>query len=264
MTSAAPRTAFVTGAASQGIGRSISIRLAQDGFSVALNDIPSQEEKLSELGKEIESIYGANSSQRCVVTLGDVSSEGDVKRMFDEVVNQLGGLDVMVANAGIYIAMKPILETSLDAFDRVMSVNVRGMFLCYQYAASQMIKQGRGGRIIGASSLVGKQGSPSATAYSTSKFAIRGLTQSVAQDLGKFGITVNAYAPGAISSDMLRNMANDTDDPPALIKSQAEVAAVKRVGEPEDVAGLVSFLASDSSSFMTGQTLTIDGGRYFD
>lgn len=184
-----PGIAIVTGA-SRGIGRAIACRLVRDGFKVALNDLPSQRRELEALRSEI-----SQSGNDTFVSPADVSVEGEVKAMINEVVSNMGGLDVMVANAGICIT-KPLTETTNEDFGRILSINVNGTFLCYKYAALQMIKQGRGGSILGAASLASKQGWPLLGAYSSSKFAIRGLTQVAAQEFGRYGIRVNAYAPG--------------------------------------------------------------------
>ncbi|KAE9401212.1 NAD(P)-binding protein [Gymnopus androsaceus JB14] len=125
--------------------------------------------------------------------------------MVDTVTKNLGGLDVMVANAGILnTTAKPITEYPAEEWERIFSINTRGVFFCYKYAAKQLITQGRGGRIIGASSIAGKRAAAYHSAYSASKFAVRGLTQSAALELGEHGITVNAYAPGFIRTAMSR------------------------------------------------------------
>ncbi|KAF7328666.1 NAD-binding protein [Mycena sanguinolenta] len=159
---------LVTGAA-QGIGRSIALRLADDGFNVAVNDILNNSEKLDALVSEIQE-KGRTSSKY----VADVSQDEQVKTMVDDVVARHGSLDVMVANAGIAGILAPLTENN---WDRVMNINARGTFLCYKYAGIQMIKQGRGGRIIGASSMAGKQGHAMGGTYCASKFAVRGLTQ---------------------------------------------------------------------------------------
>ncbi|KAJ3512237.1 hypothetical protein NLJ89_g3631 [Agrocybe chaxingu] len=256
--------ALVTGA-SRGIGRSTALRLSRDGFKLALNDLPSSKGLLEEVQREIIK----NGGQAMTVP-GDVSVEKDVESMVTNVAEAYGGLDVMVANAGIAI-IGPLVESTTQDFERVLSVNVIGMYHCYKYAALQMIKQGRGGRIIGASSIAGKQGWPFASFYSASKFAVRGLTQSAALELGKHGITVNAYAPGGVATKMLEDVGSDlmghfansrfstTEDRAQLVGS-----ANGRHTTPEEVADLVAFLASKESEPITGQTLSINGGLYFD
>ncbi|KAH9975422.1 hypothetical protein BGW80DRAFT_1436596 [Lactifluus volemus] len=216
--------ALVTGAA-RGIGRAIALRLADDGFDVAVNDLPNTPE-LVKLVKEIEA-----KGRRAIAALGDVSIESAVADMIQQTVGELGSLDVMVANAGIVI-IEEFLSTSVEAFDKQMAVNARSVMLCYQHAARQMISQGRGGRIIGASSMAGKQATELLFAYSATKFAIRGMTQSAAAALGKYKITVNAYAPGGIETRL----------------------PVGRTGQPDEVAQLVSYFASKEAGFVTGQS----------
>ncbi|KAI0002511.1 hypothetical protein BJV74DRAFT_816259 [Russula compacta] len=170
----------------------------------------------------------------------------------------------MVANAGIVI-YKPFLETTINDYDRLMAINARSTMLCYKYAAEQMVAQGRGGRIIGACSAAGKQGAGIVSAYCASKFAIRGLTQSAAHDLGKHNITVNAYAPGTIDTHMVDELIALYGAKPGSDKGTALVnTPIQRIGTPKEVAALVSYLASDSSGFLTGQCVSINGGYFFD
>ncbi|KAG9309625.1 acetoin reductase family protein [Chiua virens] len=187
--------ALITGSA-QGIGRGIALRLANDGYDIALNDVLSKRDELRAVAGDIEQI-----GRRTLLVPADVSVEEEVKGMIQEVVKELGSLDVMIANAGI-ARIATLVSTELADWEQVMAINARGPFLCYKYAAQQMIKQGRGGRIIGASSIQGLRGQPFHAAYCASKFAIRGLTHSAAQELGRYNITVNCYAPGTIITEM--------------------------------------------------------------
>ncbi|KAG1874902.1 hypothetical protein F4604DRAFT_1903789 [Suillus subluteus] len=247
--------ALITGSA-QGIGRSIALRLARDGFNVALNDLPSKDAKLELVATEIESLRET------------------IKEMVDDAVAKLGGLDVMVANAGV-VTVASLVSSTVESWDHTFSVNARGPYLCYKYAAMRMIEQGRGGRIIGASSIAGKIGFPYNSSYTASKFAIRGLTQAAAFDkdlltaieLGQYGITVNAYAPGAIQTPMsklakiMMDESGNADytrlvDDPCLRKwlmSLLENVPIKHIGQPEDIASIVSYLASKEAHFITGQ-----------
>ncbi|RDB27112.1 Diacetyl reductase [(S)-acetoin forming] [Hypsizygus marmoreus] len=237
--------AFVTGA-SQGIGRAIALRLADDGFDVALNDLPSSKDKLDAVSKEITA-----KGRRTWIALGDISVEDNVQSMISTVVENLGQLDVMVANAGICLS-KPVLDTTVADWDRLFSVNVRGTFLCYKYAAAQMIKQGHGGRIIGASSIAGQEGFLEMSAYSGTKFAIRGLTQSASKEWGPHNITVNVYCPGAIETEMLENLGKQAGSVEKFYEFNRSLAPVGYNGTPDDVANVVSFLASKESHFITG------------
>jgi len=251
--------AFVTGAA-QGLGLSIALRLAEDGFDVAVNDIPSKTTQLQDVVSQIE-----GKGKRAMALPGDVAKDDDVKDMISRVVETLGGIDVMVANAGIALH-KTFLETSTEEWDRIMSINLRGVMLCYKYAAIQMIKQGRGGRIIGASSQAGKKGSTNLSAYSASKFAVRGLTQSAALELAEHKITVNAYAPGFI----ITALANHPDDalyglkPGGTIKKMFGLPLDSPEAGPDTIASIVSYLAKPESYFITGQTILVNGGVTFD
>ncbi|KAI0927677.1 hypothetical protein AcW1_007150 [Taiwanofungus camphoratus] len=256
-------TAIVTGSAN-GIGRAIAIRLAEDGFNIALFDLPSTEASLLAVAEEIKQ----RTDRRTLQILGDVSLEEDVKELVGAVVKEWGGLDVMVANAGVGLS-RPFHETTVEDFDRLVNVNQRGTFLCYKYAAVQMIKQGRGGRILGACSVAGKKGLAENAVYSSTKFAIRGLTQSAAMEYGKFGITVNAYSPGAIETVMLRGMDEATTQrngslTGSWMKSLIGTTFLGRNGEPRDVVGTVSFLVSKDAAFITGQSINICGGYAFD
>ncbi|KAK7458077.1 hypothetical protein VKT23_009983 [Stygiomarasmius scandens] len=258
------RIALVTGAA-QGIGKALALRLAKDGLVVAINDLPRMEEKLNAVAEEIRA-FGKDTS----IHFADVSSEEEVKNMINGVVEKHGGLDVMIANAGICM-MAPFLETTTEIWDKTFAVNARSTFLCYKYAAEHMVKQGRGGRIIGASSFAGKSGvqHQSLTAYVGTKFAVRGLTQAAAGELGKYGITVNAYAPGLVDTELAQRYVDKHAkeygmEPKQFADAYYATVPVRHGGFPEDVAGLVSYLASEEASFITGQTVSINGGVFCD
>lgn len=247
------RIALVTGC-SQGIGRAIVLRLASDGYNIAMNDLSVQSEALFALREELVSKFP---EQQFIVVIANVSVEDEVQRMFEATINQLGGLDVLVANAGCCGTLIALTETPLSHLESLLDVNIKGTFLCFQHAARQMIKQGRGGRIIGASSQAGKQGCPMLAAYSASKFAVRGLTQAAAAEWGPHGITVNSYAPGAVVTEMTRALPKAIGlDVDKFFEEQANIPPLKRNGGPEDIAGVVSFLASKDSSYMTGQTVS--------
>ncbi|KAF8129510.1 hypothetical protein EV363DRAFT_1399846 [Boletus edulis] len=256
--------ALVTGSAS-GIGRAIAVRLANDGYDIALNDLAVNKANLDAAKEEINTEYP---ERRVCMLVADVSIEEEVKNMVNGAVEALGRLDVMVANAGI-LRSGSIFETTVEDFDAVLAVNVRGTFLCYKYAAQKMIDLGIKGRIIGASSLAGKKGHAFLSAYSTSKFAVRGLTQTTAIEVGKHGITVNAYAPGLVETPMLDSLQEDmvkhTGDKGGIVEPLKAMAAVGYLGTTKDVANLVGYLVSPEAHLISGACfISIDGGTYFD
>ncbi|KAF9069468.1 hypothetical protein BDP27DRAFT_1363309 [Rhodocollybia butyracea] len=239
--------AFITGS-SQGIGKAIALRLAADGFDIALNDLPSKLEQLKDVEKEIQALQ-----RKTGIFVGDVSNEDSVKSVIESAVKQLGSLDVCVANAGVF-TNRSILDTPAEEWDRVFAINARGPFLCYKYAAIQMVSQGRGGRIIGACSLSGRRGRRGGVSYCGTKFAVRGMTQSAALDLAQYGITVNAYAP-------INDVIGDDHDG-SKHKEYIQSIPLGRAAEPSDISNLVSFIASKESSYITGQMFDVNGGAF--
>jgi len=263
MSSHSTETAIITGSA-QGIGRAIAIRLARDGYNIVVSDLSTQAKLMNEVVSEIQANGG-----KAIAVSADVSQEADVENLVQKTVSEFGGLNVMVANAGVAV-LTPILETSMEEWERVFSINVKGTLLCYKAAAKEMMKNPeKGGRIIGACSLAGKKSAALCSTYGSSKFAIRCLTQSAAAEWGPFNITVNGYAPGLIETPMLLSMdsrigkltgAGDQ----AYMEMMKGQTALRRIGAPDDIARVVSFLASKEAAFITGQTLSIDGGIWFD
>ncbi|KAL4251990.1 short-chain dehydrogenases/reductases (SDR) family protein [Abortiporus biennis] len=220
----------------------LHIRLASEGISVGLFDLPNQETLLQDLVKKIEGFGDV----KAISITGDVSVEEDIKSAIEKVVEVLGDLDIMVANAGI-APLASIMDMTNKEWKRVQSINLDGTMYCYKHAALQMIKQGHGGRIIGALSLAGKKALPNCCAYSTSKFAIRGLTQSAALDLQPYNITVNTYAPGHIDTPLVRS---GVEKIPAHLRPPS--------AKPDVVAALVAYLVKPEAYFVTGQSISID------
>ncbi|KAJ7481123.1 hypothetical protein B0H11DRAFT_2280378 [Mycena galericulata] len=251
------RVALVTGAA-HGIGRAIALHLAADGLDVALNDLATNTAQLDALVHEIEKL-----GRRAVAVTADVASEDAVRAMVESAVAALGRLDVMVANAGVGAnGAQSVMEASVENWEKCWQVNIRGVLLCYKYAARQMVKQGDGGRIIGASSICGVRGYAGIGGYCISKAAVRSLTQTTALELREYNITVNAYAPGVIETNMTAHEA-DKDHSPGFTLKQFFKIPDFRTGQPSDVAAVVSFLASPGSQFVTGQTISVDDGVHF-
>src|SRR3954447_12896828 len=230
------RSALVTGAA-QGIGRAIAERLRADGLAVTIADLPSSAPLLVELAAAL------GGPEQVLSVAVDVSDAAQVENAVQAHVDRFGGLDVMVANAGIAITA-PLVETTVQQWRRTMAVNLDGVFHCYQAAARQMIDQGRGGRIIGAGSVAAHRGGIWQSAYSASKFAVRGLTQSLAQELGEHGITVNAYSPGIVQTPMWDSI-DDAFTRRRGTATGSELAGwvdripLGRLETPDDVAGVV-------------------------
>jgi len=252
------RVAIVTGAA-QGIGEAIALRLATDGLDVVVSDLPAKREQLDLLVKRIET-----TGRRAIAVETDVSEENDVIALIDKTVEAFGGLDVMVANAGIGM-FKPMFDTSVDDLNTILSINVRGVMLCYKHAAVQMVKQDRGGRIIGASSGAAKKAVPNMAAYSASKFAVRGLTQACAAEWRKHRITVNTYAPGSILTPMVLHPDDEKNGGPASTAKLATGLPLDTPdAEPDVIADFVTYLIRPESYHITGQSVNIDGGLNYD
>jgi meso-butanediol dehydrogenase/(S,S)-butanediol dehydrogenase/diacetyl reductase len=248
--------AVVTGAG-RGIGRGIALRLARDGHAVAVNDV--NKAGAEAVAAEIDAAGG-----RAIATPADVTDRDAVFAMVDRAAAELGSVDVMVANAGI-AQVKTLLELTPDDLETMFRVNVFGVVYCMQAAAEKMIEQGTGGKIISAASIAAHSGFNLLGHYSATKFAVRALTQAAAKELAQHKITVNAYCPGIVGTDMWDLI--DEKMGPYLGNERGETLAqfsklitLGRVQTPDDVAGFVSYLAGPDSDYMTGQSVMIDGG----
>ncbi|WLR52307.1 3-oxoacyl-[acyl-carrier-protein] reductase [Bacillus tianshenii] len=239
------KTALVTGA-SRGIGRAIALELAKNGAKVAVNYAGS-EAKAQEVVETIKAEGG-----EAFAIQADVASSESVQAMIKEVISQFGALDILVNNAGI-TRDNLLMRMKEDEWDAVINTNLKGVFNCTKGVTRQMMRQ-RSGRIINIASIVGVSGNPGQANYVAAKAGVIGLTKTTAKELATRGITVNAVAPGFITTDMTDELAEETRE--ALL-SQIPLA---RLGQPEDIANVVRFLASDDSAYITGQTLHVDGG----
>ncbi|MCD1286132.1 MULTISPECIES: acetoin reductase [unclassified Brevibacterium] len=253
--------AVVTGSA-RGIGQGIAERLGADGHHVIVADLPTMREGVDETVAAIEKAGGTATG-----TEVDVTDQASVEALVATAVEAGGKLDVFVANAGI-AQVEPLIEYSKADFEKILDVNVTGVFLSYQAAAKQMIEQGNGGKIIGAASIVAFRPFALLSPYSATKWAVRGLTQGAAMEWAKHGITVNAYGPGIVGTAMWdlideKLAAEEGLAKGEAIKKYAGDILLGRVSVPEDVANLVSFLASEDSDYVTGQTMLVDGGMQF-
>ena len=250
------KVAIVTGGA-RGLGRAVAERLVGEGAAVCIMSIHEEnaEAAAREIGKP-----GAT-----LAVAGDVAVEADVRACVERTVSAFGRLDIMVNNAGV-IAVDSVIETSVEEWDRILATNLRGTFLGCREAARQMIRQGDGGRILNCSSGAGRRGAAMVAAYAASKFGVIGLTQSLAVELAKHRITVNAYCPGHVTStpmwDFLAERFGELNhvSPADIKKDVVHEAALDRSGTPQEIAGLVAYLATDEASFITGESVLIDGG----
>ncbi|EFB47112.1 3-oxoacyl-[acyl-carrier-protein] reductase [Staphylococcus aureus] len=241
------KSALVTGA-SRGIGRSIALQLAEEGYNVAVNYAGSKE-KAEAVVEEIKA-KGVDS----FAIQANVADADEVKAMIKEVVSQFGSLDVLVTNAGI-TRDNLLMRMKEQEWDDVIDTNLKGVFNCIQKATPQMLRQ-RSGAIINLSSVVGAVGNPGQANYVATKAGVIGLTKSAARELASRGITVNAVAPGFIVSDMTDALSDE------LKEQMLTQIPLARFGQDTDIANTVAFLASDKAKYITGQTIHVNGGMY--
>lgn len=239
------KSTIVTGA-SRGIGREIAILLGKEGAKVAVNYSGSKEkaEEVVELIKQ--------SGGEAFAIQANVSDAEQVKQMIDETLKSFGSIDMLVNNAGI-TRDNLLMRMKEDEWDDVMNINLKGVFLCTKAVTRQMMKQ-RAGKIVNLASIVGVTGNPGQANYVAAKAGVIGLTKTTAKELATRNITVNAVAPGFITTDM-------TDALPEDIKEQMLGSIpLGKLGSADDVAGAVAFLLSDDANYITGQTIHVDGG----
>jgi meso-butanediol dehydrogenase/(S,S)-butanediol dehydrogenase/diacetyl reductase len=253
------KVALVTGAG-QGIGRAIALRLARDGADVALVDINAT--KISQVAEEISGL-----GRKATVFVADVSQLDQVVAAVEHTYSALGGFDIIVNNAGV-AQVESLLEVTPEQVDRILKINVQGVLWGIQAAGKKFKSLGQGGKIINACSIAGHEGFALLGVYSATKFAVRALTQAAAKELASDGITVNAYCPGVVGTDMWveidQRMADITGAPVgATYQKYVGGIALGRAETPDDVAGFVSYLAGPDADYMTGQAPLIDGGMVY-
>lgn len=239
------KSVLVTGA-SRGIGRAIALYFAKNGARVAVN-YSGSEARANEVVEEIKANGGT-----AFAIKADISSSEDVTRMVKSVIGEFGSLDVLVNNAGI-TRDNLLMRMKEEDWDVVINTNLKGVFLTTKAVTRQMMKQ-RQGRIINIASIVGVSGNPGQANYVAAKAGVIGLTKTAAKELSSRGITVNAIAPGFIETDMTGKLEE------GIKEDMLRNIPLARFGQPEDIAAAAAFLASDASSYITGQTIHVDGG----
>jgi NAD(P)-dependent dehydrogenase (short-subunit alcohol dehydrogenase family) len=246
-----------------GMGRCIAETLAAEGATVAVTDIDLK------LAKQVAEGIRENGGQAEAWKL-DVSDPSEIKKVIEEIVSRFGRIDIWVNNAGVS-TMVPFLQLTEHDWDYLHEVNGGGVFFCSQAAASHMVKEGKGGKIVNIASMAGKRGgnAPFLAHYVYTKFGVIGLTQAMAKELSPYKITCNAVCPGYVATPMqerelvwearLRNMT-----PHAVKQSYVDDTPLGRVENPQDVANLVLFLASSEADFITGEAINVNGGAFMD
>ncbi len=244
------KAAIVTGASS-GIGRSIALRFAEEGAQVTVADV---REDPREGGKPTHELIQEKGGEAIFMDT-DVSSKEDVQKMFYETAEKFGKIDIVVNNAGVFFQDK-VEDLEEEEWDRVINIDLKGVYLCTKEAVEHMLAEDIEGSIINISSIAGLLGYRGAAAYSAAKGGVSNFTREVALDYGSKGINVNAICPGVIKTQMTAEFRED----PQMKEFMEQNTPYKRLGEPEDIANTAVFLASDESNFIHGENLVVDGG----
>ncbi len=242
------KVAVITGGAN-GLGKATAILFSEHGAKVVIVDI--NQEAGDQVVVEITGKGGIACFEKT-----DISNSAEVNKMMEKVVAKHGGIDILINNAGI-LADAQLVKMTEEDWDRVIDINLKGIFLCGQATAKVMIEKGNGGVIINTSSVVGIYGNFGQSNYVASKAGVIGLTKTWARELGKYNIRVNAVAPGFIETDIIKDM------PEKIINYMKEKVYLKKMGEPEDIANAFLFLASDMGKYVNGTVLSVDGGVVF-
>jgi glucose 1-dehydrogenase len=251
------KVAVVTGS-SKGIGKAIAMEFAREGYSIVLN--ARDEKELSQAANDIKKVIGDN-DKRITYFSGDISEEKICSSLIEHTVKMFGRIDVLVNNAGIGGAQKTVQELTPSEWDYVIDVNLKGAFLCIREAIKRMTQDGRSSSnhnysIINISSVHESIPQPQSAPYAASKGGMEMLTKTVALELAEKGIRVNGIAPGAIATDMNKDILEDEQKR----KEEEKKIPVHRIGQPEEIAKVAVFLASEDASYITGATIYVDGG----
>ena len=249
------QVAVVTGAAN-GIGKASALRFAEEGAKVACLDL---NQDMNEVVAEECRVHTGDS----MALVCNVTDAENIQEVISQIVDKWGRIDIMVASAGIYTG-SPLAEVPLEQWQRTIDINLTGVFLSNQAVAPLMMEQGSGS-IINVSSMAGKTSFPASAEYSASKSGVIGLTRSVAMEMAPFGPTANAICPGNTLTDMVRKVAEKVGAIDGLsaeewLEMRAQDCPMNRIAEPWEIAGVIAFLASEDSRYMTGQALEVDGG----
>jgi NAD(P)-dependent dehydrogenase (short-subunit alcohol dehydrogenase family) len=271
----ANKVAIVTGAGRmRGIGRAIALRLAQDGADVAVTAVARSPESFPQHEREanwrgVESVADEIRAlgRRAIALDVDVTNSASVGEIVSRTRSELGRIDILVNNAGLAIVSgkKDLWEVDDEEWRKEIDVNLNGVFLCCKAVAPALISQGEGGRVINISSLAGRAAQPQYGGYTPAKFAVVGLTQALALELAKYNVTVNCIAPGSTDTDMMDGTFRRTGErmniPFEMIKQGvANFIPLKRQADPSEIASVVAYLASNAAAYITGQTISVDGG----
>jgi 2-deoxy-D-gluconate 3-dehydrogenase len=243
------RVAIVTGAG-RGMGRTFSTALAHAGADVVVTDLPDKEDDAEETAVQVRA-----AGRRVLVVPLDVTQTASIRSTVEQVVDAWGHIDILINNAGINIRQLAV-DVTEDAWDRIVSVNQKGLFFCSQVVGQHMIERGRGGKIINVASQMGLVGDRERAVYCATKAAVVNITRVLAIEWAPHGINVNAIAPTYVRTPLVEALIQDE----AVHKDIIRRIPLGRMAEPEDIAGAVIFLASPASDFVTGHTLTVDGG----